>query len=288
MYLTSLATIARSAGLKVVEQPGWQTRGHGQMAGVQCIVCHHTATPATAPGNYPSLGIVTNGRSDLPGPLCNYGLGRDGTVYVVAAGVAWHAGAVLQSWQQNQNSIGIEAESDGGSAWPEVQLDAYARLCRALCAAFGLPVSRVLGHKEVCSPHGRKNDPNFDMSQFRARVAVSNDNTTTTGGFLMALSEADQKFILDKVHDIDATLGAVYVATGGKQTFGPAFVELKQRVDWLYSVLANTPDLNKDGKQGDVSLVNWRQWQADQEAKQTAALDEIRAQLADLTKKLGA
>lgn len=288
MLLTSLATIARSAGLKVVEQPGWQTRGHGQMAGVKAVVCHHTATPATAPGNYPSLGIVTNGRADLAGPLCNYGLGRDGTVYVVAAGVAWHAGVVLQSWQQNQYSIGIEAEGDGVSAWPEVQLDAYARLCKAICAAYGLPVSAVLGHKEVCSPRGRKSDPNFDMSQFRARVAAANTTPSTTGGFLMALSDADQKFILDKVHDIDATLGEVYKATGGKQTFGQNYVELKKRVDWMYSVLANTPDLNHDGKQGDVALVNWRQWQADQEAKQTAALDEIRAQLAALVAKVGA
>ncbi|WP_116206215.1 N-acetylmuramoyl-L-alanine amidase [Amycolatopsis circi] len=286
MYLTSLATIARSAGLKVVEQPGWEKRGHGQMSGVKAVVCHHTAgSPA---GNAPSLGVVQNGRSDLAGPLAHYVLGRDGTVYVVAAGLCWHAGAVLNNDWSNNWSVGIEAEATGTAAWPEEQLDAYARLCRALCAAYGLPISAVLGHKEVCAPKGRKSDPNFDMSTFRARVASANTTTTTTGGFLMALSDADQKFIYDKVKDIDSTLGAVYAATGGKQTFGSAFVEMMKRVDFLWSVAANTPDLNHDGKQGDVSLVNWRQWQADQEAKQTAALDEIRGQLAALTAKLGA
>ncbi|WP_409186503.1 N-acetylmuramoyl-L-alanine amidase [Amycolatopsis sp. VS8301801F10] len=178
MLLTSLATIARSAGLKVVEQPGWTARGHGQMSGVKAVVCHHTAGPAA--GNAPSLGVVQNGRSDLAGPLAHYVLGRDGTVYVVAAGLCWHAGAVLNNNWSNNYAIGIEAEATGTAAWPEVQLDAYARLCRALCAAFGLPISAVLGHKEVCSPRGRKSDPNFDMGAFRARISALGN--APTGG----------------------------------------------------------------------------------------------------------
>ncbi|WP_051790990.1 N-acetylmuramoyl-L-alanine amidase [Amycolatopsis jejuensis] len=170
MMLTSLANVARSAGLRVVEQPGWTGRGHGQMSGVRAIVCHHTAGAPS--GNAPSLGVVQNGRSDLAGPLAHYVLGRDGTVYVVAAGLCWHAGAVLNSAWSNDYAVGIEAEATGVDAWPEVQLDAYARLCKAICVAFGLPLSHVLGHKEVCSPPGRKNDPNFDMTGFRARVAT--------------------------------------------------------------------------------------------------------------------
>lgn len=283
MMLTSLADIARSAGLRVVEQPGWKTRGHGQMSGVRSVVCHHTAGPRT--GSAPSLGVVQNGRSDLAGPLAHYVLGRDGTVYVVAAGLCWHAGAVLNNNWSNNYAIGIEAEATGVDDWPDEQIDAYARLCHALREAFGLPVSAVLGHKEVCSPRGRKSDPNFDMDEFRARVAANN---TATGGFLMQLSDADQKFVYDKVKDIDSTLGAIYVATGGKMTFGLYILELGRKIEFLYSVLANTPDLNHDGRQGDVSLINWRQWQADQEAKQAAALDEIRAQLAALVAKVGA
>ncbi|WP_409186735.1 N-acetylmuramoyl-L-alanine amidase [Amycolatopsis sp. VS8301801F10] len=178
MYLTALATIARSAGLRVVEQPGWTTRGHGQMSGVKAVVCHHTAGPAA--GNAPSIRVVQNGRADLAGPLAHYVLGRDGTVYVVAAGLCWHAGAVLNNAWSNNYSIGIEAEATGTAAWPEEQLDAYARLCRALCTAYGLPVSAVLGHKEVCSPRGRKSDPNFDMGAFRARIAAL--GTAPAGG----------------------------------------------------------------------------------------------------------
>jgi hypothetical protein len=175
-YLTNLADVARSAGLTVVEQPGWKTRGHGAMVDVQAVVAHHTAGSAT--GDAPSLQVVQNGRADLAGPLAHFLLSRSGVVYVVAAGQCWHTGSVLQSWQGNAHAIGIEAEATGTAVWPEVQMVAFAKLCAALIRAFGLPVSRVLGHKEICAPVGRKVDPNFNMNDFRARVAVALNPST--------------------------------------------------------------------------------------------------------------
>jgi hypothetical protein len=170
MYLINLAAIARSTGLTVVERSGWQSRGHGGMIDVRAIVCHHTGTTNTT-ANAPSLAVVEDGRSDLPGPLSHFLLARDGTVYVVAAGLCYHAGSVLRTEWGNAHTIGIEAEATGLAAWPEVQLRAYAKLCRALSDTFGVP---VLGHKEVCAPVGRKIDPNFDMGAFRARVRTTN------------------------------------------------------------------------------------------------------------------
>src|SRR5258708_26889458 len=79
------------AGLKVAEQPGWKTRGRGDVGSVKGIICHHTAGAKT--GNMPSLGVVINGRSDLPGPLSQLCLGRDGTFFVVAAGPCKPAGS---------------------------------------------------------------------------------------------------------------------------------------------------------------------------------------------------
>lgn len=178
-YLTNLADVARSAGLTVVEQAGWKTRGHGAQTDVLSIVCHHTAGPAT--GDAPSLGTVQNGRPDLAGPLSHFVLSRSGIVYVVAAGQCWHTGATAQTWQSNAHAIGIEAEATGVDAWPEVQIVAYAKLCAALARAFKVPVARVLGHKEVAVPAGRKSDPNFDMNAFRNRVTgyLSGDPTPT-------------------------------------------------------------------------------------------------------------
>jgi hypothetical protein len=167
--LTELADIPRKAGLKVEEVPGWRTRGHGEMLAVRTIVCHHTAGPAS--GEAPSLGVVRDGRPGLEGPLSHYVLGRSGAVYVVAAGLCWHTGNTFSANQSNPYAIGIEAEATGTSNWPDMQYQAYAQLCRALMDHYGLPLSQVLGHKEVAAPLGRKIDPNFSMNDFR--IAVS-------------------------------------------------------------------------------------------------------------------
>lgn len=176
MMLLELADIARSAGVKVVECAGWKERGRpGGMRGVKTIVCHHTAT--TAPGDHPSLGTIINGRTALVGPLSQYFLSRDGTVYVVAAGRCNHAGVVLRTSFSNEWAVGIEAEAHGVPGakedWPEVQMVAYARLCRALQLHYGLSVLDIRGHKEVCSPPGRKSDPDFNMSSFRETVSTT-------------------------------------------------------------------------------------------------------------------
>lgn len=175
MY-TGLARVAKRTGYPVVEVKGWKKRGYGQMVKAESVMCHHTAGPAS--GNYPSLNVVTNGRPGIAGPLTNYGIGRDGTIYVVAAGRANHAGRVSKTMWSNTRSIGIEAENTGvGEPWSDAQLDAYVRLCAELCKEFKWPVTRdrVVGHKEAAVPRGRKIDPNFStpslsMNQFRAYV----------------------------------------------------------------------------------------------------------------------
>lgn len=166
--LTDLADACRATGLTVVETPGWKTRGHGPMSNVQTILCHHTAGPKN--GELPSLATVRDGRPDLAGPLAHLMLGRSGTVYVIAAGLCWHAGVVFDNSQANEHAIGIEAEATGVDPWPLVQYDAYARLTCGLAKHYGLPTSRILGHKEVASPRGRKSDPNFDMPAFRSKA----------------------------------------------------------------------------------------------------------------------
>ncbi|WPM94273.1 endolysin [Arthrobacter phage Marchesin] len=65
--------------------------------------------------------MCVNGRSDLPGPLCNAVFGRNGTVYLVAAGVANHAGVgELPGIPRNMGNhylFGIEMESSGVAPW---------------------------------------------------------------------------------------------------------------------------------------------------------------------------
>src|SRR4051812_8412788 len=158
------------SGLTVkVGYNGWKNYGHGTPGPVEGVVCHHTAGPPT--GDTPSLNTCIYGRSDLPGPLCNLFLSRSGEVYLVAAGIGYHAGNTVVSWGDNNSGVGIEAEATGVDPWPTSQYNAYAKLCNALQTYYRLPIGHVAGHKEVCDPPGRKIDPNFDMNGFRNSVS---------------------------------------------------------------------------------------------------------------------
>ena len=163
----------RAAGLKVALVDGWETRGSENVSTTRGVICHHTAT--VGGGNMPTLGLLIKGRPDLKGPLCQLGLGRDGTYYVVAAGRANHAGA--GSWNGivtgNSSFIGIEAENSGraNDPWPDVQVDAYQRGVAAILAHIGRTAASCCGHKEYALPAGRKPDPDLDMNAFRDRVA---------------------------------------------------------------------------------------------------------------------
>lgn len=180
--LTDLATVARRTGYPVVEVPGWRSRGSSAFNRPRSVIVHHTASGSKS-GNAPSLNVCTHGRPGLSGPLCQLLLARNGTIYVVASGRANHAGVVNATKYSNSNSIGIEAENNGvGESWPSKQMDAYAKLCRELCDAYGISINDVRGHKEVCSPKGRKIDPTFAMGSFRTMVRNRKGSGSSGGG----------------------------------------------------------------------------------------------------------
>jgi Putative peptidoglycan binding domain/N-acetylmuramoyl-L-alanine amidase len=168
-----LPSVLKEAGLKVALEPGWESRGRGDVGEIFGVICHHTA--GSRNGNMPSLKLLVNGRPDLPGPLSQLGLGRDGTFYVIAAGRCNHAGAGL--WQGltngNANFIGIEAENTGLAndfPWPKVQEEAYHRGVAAILKHIGRNCDFCAGHKEYARPRGRKPDPGLDMIGFRSAV----------------------------------------------------------------------------------------------------------------------
>jgi N-acetylmuramoyl-L-alanine amidase len=168
--MARVATRLRERGYTVVEQPGWRTRGRHDFDSLESLIIHHTATGGTA--DYRSLKMVTDGRGEpnpLEGPLCNWGAGRLGTLYLIAAGTANHTGKTRELWQSNSYAAGLEAENDGvNEPWPSVMVDAMTAWAQEMRREFGIPQARVLGHKEVCVPVGRKIDPaNFDMARFR-------------------------------------------------------------------------------------------------------------------------
>lgn len=125
MILGNLANELRAHGLKVVEVAGWQNRGYlgRDLIEMRGVVWHHTATNRNAfnGNNMPTLNMLTHGRSDVAGPLSQLGLGRDGTVYVCAAGLSNHAGAGfafgIPRDMGNYYLLGVEMESSGIAPW---------------------------------------------------------------------------------------------------------------------------------------------------------------------------
>jgi hypothetical protein len=238
MMLTDLANVLRGAGLPVVEVGGWQSRSNdgNRFAAVQGILCHWTGTALSAQGSYPSLNIVTYGRSDLPGMLSQLGLGRDGVWYVIGAGVAWRAGAVDQVSSDNYHAIGIEAEyhPDQG-AWPDVQQRSYEHGCAALARHYGVPLDRIRGHYEAAVPYGRKPDPHTlpgGMPGFRQRVsAILNGEDD-----LSAAAE-------EQIRQIYASMEKMALQRG--VDIGDAFVSM---FDSLKPVAVETGPKGADGK----------------------------------------
>lgn len=168
-----LADAARRTGYPVTEVVGWQTRGLATFA-PHGLVWHHTAGKAT--GDMPTLNTLINGRTGLPGPLAQYGLGRSGRIYVVAAGLANHAGE--GDWHGltgNSSVVGIEAEHVGisGVPWPAVQLDAYRKLAAEILQAIQATTHHMCAHREWARNRtvNRKVDP-IDLNMDAERSAV--------------------------------------------------------------------------------------------------------------------
>lgn len=166
-----LPDVLRDAGLRVVVEPGWETRGSSSFS-PQGMVWHHTAGPKT--GNFPSRRILVEGRADLPGPLCQIGGARDGTVHVIASGRANHAGS--GGWRGltgNASVFGWEPEhcGRGEEAWG-AQLESMRAGTVAIFRHMHLDARMLCGHVEWAP--GRKVDPvAVDMAVERARLEVA-------------------------------------------------------------------------------------------------------------------
>lgn len=171
-----LPDVLRAFGVRVEEFSGWRNRGHGDFVQIWGVMAHHTAGSNTPPS------LIAYGHSALRGLLSQVHLGKNGVATLTGAGVAYHAGR--GSWPGvptnggNQVLIGIEAVNAGNGVdpWPEVQLNAYYRICAAICWYLGHSSLRTIGHKEYARVQGKIDPHPIDMAQFRARVQYFIDN----------------------------------------------------------------------------------------------------------------
>lgn len=222
-----LPEVLRHFGVKVVEDPGWKLWGMGDFGAIFGVVAHHTGANNTSTDfiRYnPMLGDALSSQIHLS---------RSGVATLVGAGIAWHAGEGsypgIARDGANQVTIGIEAQSDGTSPWPDAELDAYHRICAAICWYLGLPAGRVISHYEWAGPAQGKWDPGagngrsgvpMDMGPFRDRVQqlIDAGPHTPQEGPLMALSDTEQRELFDMTRDIHRELTQRYPSRSAYRT----------------------------------------------------------------------
>ncbi|MEF3114478.1 peptidoglycan-binding protein [Streptomyces chrestomyceticus] len=182
-----LLAALRAEGVRVVEYGSWRTHdraGHGAWGPINGVMIHHTVSSGTES----SVALCYEGYADLPGPLCHGVIAKDGTVYLISAGRANHAGrgdsdvlaAVVaerslpapssMNADGNARFYGFECVNLGNGAdpWPSEQLDAIERVGAAICRAYGWSAASVIGHKEWTDT---KIDPRgFSMQTMRERI----------------------------------------------------------------------------------------------------------------------
>ena len=214
-----LPEVLREFGVNVIEDKGWKQWGMGDFGSIWGVMAHHTGANNTSTQFIRYNPMLSNALSS------QIHLSRSGVVTLVGAGIAWHAGVGsypgIATNAANQVTIGIEAQGDG-QTWPAAQMDAYHRTCAAICWYLGLPASRVIAHHEWGGRAQGKWDPGLNgrpmpMGPFRDRVqhyinqgpkpAAPAPAPIPEEGFLMALSDAEQRELLTKTRDIHAQLG---------------------------------------------------------------------------------
>jgi hypothetical protein len=223
-----LADALRAEGLTVIEHDGWRDRGHGDFRDIRGVLCHHTAG-----GGANDWRVVQNGRPDLPGPLAQLVLERDGMFRVIAAGVCWHAGrGSWPGWPKdnaNYHVIGIEAVSRGdGSDWTPAQLDAYRRGCAAILRKLERGSGSCVAHREYSS-EGKIDPAGIDMDAFRRDVQAITDRPLT--GPKPGAPMSDQQ--IAEIHN------QVGVPHAVRQVFQKTYYNLRDGKFWTRAGLAD-------------------------------------------------
>lgn len=184
--LVWLSDVLKEAGLTVVETDGWRERSadDGPLPEPVGVLEHHTASVSTEQNSVPSLQMCIDGREDLAGPLCHGLIGLDGTVYLVAAGRANHAGQARASGPNpagdgNVLYVGFEWDYQGVDQGPSgEQYEAAVHATAAVLRHLERPADAARGHRET-SVTGKIDPGHVDLNCFRADLAA-----VVTGGRL--------------------------------------------------------------------------------------------------------
>jgi hypothetical protein len=172
-----LVDVLRGAGVQVVVEGDWLNRMRpGDFAPIG-VLWHHTAATSSATNPHPALNICINGRSDLPGPLCQALVDYHGVFHVISAGRCNHAGASrgsgpIPAGDGNTLMIGWEIDYNGvNQAMTQAQYNASIAATAAVLKRLGRDASHARGHRET-STSGKIDLSFIDLDVMRADVAA--------------------------------------------------------------------------------------------------------------------
>lgn len=149
--------LKRHANRKYKERP---------LSDIKMVVVHHSATKPNTPDGKRDVNAFANyhvTNNGWPGIGYHYVVAPDGTVYKTQPNnvISYHASGA------NSHSLGVcLVGSFDIDEVPAAQWGAALELVKELMVAYGVPVDRVIGHREVPASKtcpGRK----FDMDRFR-------------------------------------------------------------------------------------------------------------------------
>lgn len=202
-----LVHLLRDRGVTVHEYEGWQGRGNENTPEInpKGAILHHTASNY---GNAYSELVRSSQPWARGGVLANFSGNADGSLTVLASGLAWHAGGgagpnegPLTPYRNNRNyyTVGLEIVYPGDKPMTSAQYDTALVFSKAVADLFAKGnIEAVRAHAEVNGVgHGGKWDPGYgldsrgngltiDMTEFRRRA---NASTGDTLGVLLTMND---------------------------------------------------------------------------------------------------
>lgn len=281
------------------EYKDWSTHHRpastGNWGPVNGFMVHHTGSDSTD-----QRELLYNGTSALPGPLCQFGLAQDGTVWLIGWGRANHAGSgdpdvlnavINENYDKypptdNESSVdgnarfyGVEIWYSGSHAMSDKQYATLRKLAAAICDFHTWSEKSVIGHGEWGSPG--KWDPGISSGKMMDMAKVRADIKSTIGGS----TEAPPKPEAPEFHPksrISAEEMNKQVATASAKWAYISDVEQKHNLlkGLLYAVGSRETNLKNVIGDGGHGFGVWqrdnRWWDVD-----SSYLDDVRKQAED-------
>jgi hypothetical protein len=212
------AELSRQHGVDVRFYDGWTWRGRDGF-NPRAIVEHDTSDPAPLTAER-MLQLLANGHGSISGnAITNDAILADATVWVIASGLAWHAGASVWDGLSGLNlwGLGTEYQRHATGVLSDRQLQVGRIWTRARVAAFQIPVRRVCDHAECATPAGRKVDrslrPGVRMSGATWRTQIAAPLEDEVAQFTEAQAARLRQLVRLLDDDLDPPAGSSWAAT---------------------------------------------------------------------------